>query len=301
MPLVTAAIPTYNRARFLAAALESVFAQTFADYEVVVVDDGSTDETPAVLEQYLDRIRYFRQENTGRSGARNACIRAARGRYISFLDSDDAWLPRKLELQVPILEARPEVGMVHGHVDMIDEAGRPLPAQTEFHHRLWSAAHRHGVTYARYALECRCFSSTATFRAQAFEKVGLYDTALALDDFELYLRIALDYEIVFLDSPVACYRSHGENMDPTELTLGQIQGALKHLAILEERPDVPDAAEARRNLYVTLARSYNVLGDQQNARRFAVRALQPDRLGVEMLRRTLVSLLPRRAIAGVRG
>jgi glycosyltransferase involved in cell wall biosynthesis len=291
VPLVTAAVPTYNRARFLPAALESVFAQTFRDYEVVVVDDGSTDETPSVLAPYLERIRYVRQENAGRSAARNACIRGAGGRYVSFLDSDDAWVPEKLELHVALLEARPEVGMVHGHVDVIDADGRPVPEATEFHHRLWSAANRNGTSYAGYALECRCFSSATTFRASVFERVGLYDESLALDDYELYLRVAMDFEIAFLERTVALYRSHGENMNPEELTLGQIQGAEKHLRLIDERPDVAERTQARRNLHAMLARSYNVLGDQRQARHHALRAVRPDSLGLEMLRRAAVSLL----------
>jgi glycosyltransferase involved in cell wall biosynthesis len=289
--LVTAAIPTYNRARYLAEAIESAVAQTYPDVEIVVVDDGSTDDTPAVVEPYRDRIRYVRQENAGRSAARNRCILETRGRYLSFLDSDDRWLPDKLALQVPVLEERPDVGMVHGHVDVIDADGKPLRELTAKHHRLWSKAHESGVTYARYALDCRCLSSATTFRRAVFDRVGPYDTTLALDDYELYLRVALDSEIVFLERSVAEYRSHSSNMDPDELTLGQIQGAEKHLELLNGRRDVVERGRARRNLHAMLARSYNVLGDQGRVRGHALRAVRPDGLGVEMLRRLAVSVV----------
>jgi len=290
-PLVTAAIPTYNRARFVGEAIESVLAQTFTDYELVVVDDGSTDGTRDVVARYGDRVRYVRQENAGRSAARNRLLEEARGRYVSFLDSDDRWLTHKLEAHVPLLEARDRIGMVHGHVDVIDDEGRPLPERTAFHHRLWSAAHRGGVSYARYALECRCFSSATTFRRAVFDRVGMYDASLALDDYELYLRVALDYEIAFLERSVAEYRWHDENMDSAQLTLGQIQGAEKHLRIVDERDDVPERDAARRNLHAMLARSYNVVGDQPRARRHALRALRADRLGLEMARRVAVSFV----------
>jgi glycosyltransferase involved in cell wall biosynthesis len=290
-PIVTAAIPTYNRARFLRGALDSVLAQTFKDYEVVVVDDGSTDETSKILAAYRDRIRHIRQENAGRSAARNRCISEARGRYISFLDSDDRWLPEKLALHVPVLEERPRVGMVHGHVDVIDEHDRPRDELTAFHHELWTQAHRNGVSYADYALECRCFSSATTFRREVFDRIGPYDESLALDDYELYLRVALAYEIAFLEHSVALYRYHSENMSPHDLTLGQIQGAEKHLALIDERVLVPERARARRNLHAMLARSYNVLGDQQRARHHALRAVRADALGLEMLRRAAVSLV----------
>jgi glycosyltransferase involved in cell wall biosynthesis len=288
--LVTAAIPTFNRARYLPEAIESVLAQTFADREIVVVDDGSTDETREVVERYGNRVRYVWQENGGRSAARNRCIEEARGRYVSFLDSDDRWLREKLALHVPLLEARPQVAMVHGHVDAIDADGRPLPELTTFYHRLWSAAHARGVTYARYALECRCFSSATTFRRDVFDRVGRYDPSLALDDYELYLRVALDAEIAFIDESVTEYRWHKGNMDPDQLTLGQIQGAEKHLRLLADR-DVPGRALARRNLHAMLARSYNVLGEQREVRRHALHALRPDRLGIEMAKRIGVSFV----------
>jgi glycosyltransferase involved in cell wall biosynthesis len=277
MTLVTAAITTYNRARFLPGALESAFAQTFRDLEVLVVDDGSTDDTPAVLAAYGDRIRIVHQGNQGRSGARNTAVREARGRYISFLDSDDRWRPDKLERQVPVLESDPHVGMVHGHVDLIDEQDAPLPEETASHHALFSAAHRDGATYAGYAFDCRCFSSALTARVEAIQRVGLYDPSLLLDDYDLYLRLALAWKVVFQEGPaVALYRHHPEQMTTYELTMGQIQTAEKHLAYLDEHPDVPDAQLARRNFLLMLARSHAVLADQRESRRYLLQALRLD-------------------------
>jgi glycosyltransferase involved in cell wall biosynthesis len=277
VPLVTAAIPTYNRARYLPGALESVFAQTFADYEVLVVDDGSTDETPELLAGYGDRIRVVRQENAGRSAARNRAVTEARGRYLSFLDSDDRWQSDKLAREVPVLEANERVALVHGHVDLIGPDDEPLPEETERHHALFSAAHRNGVTYAGYAFDCRCFSSATTSRVDALKGVGLYDPELLLDDYDVYLRLALDHEIVFLEGPaVALYRHHPGQMTTYELTMGQIQTAEKHLRLLDERPEVRDVELARRNFLLMLARSWAVLGDQRRSRRFLVQALRLD-------------------------
>jgi glycosyltransferase involved in cell wall biosynthesis len=277
MTVVTAAITTYNRARFLPGALESAFAQTYRDVEVLVVDDGSTDDTASVLERYRDRIRVVRQDNQGRSGARNTAVRQANGRYISFLDSDDRWVPDKLERQVPVLERDAGVGMVHGHVDLIDEHDRPLPEETAAHHALFSAAHRNGATYAGYAFECRCFSSAVTARVEAIERVGLYDASLLLDDYDLYLRLALAWNVVFQEGPaVALYRQHPEQMTTYELTMGQIQTAEKHLAYLDEHPETPDARLARRNFLLMLARSHAVLADQRESRRYLLQALRLD-------------------------
>ena len=297
MKRVTAAITTYNRAPFLAGALESVFAQTFADYEVLVVDDGSTDDTEAVLAPYRDRIRYVRQENGGRSAARNRAVCEARAPYISFLDSDDRWLPDKLAREVPVLDADERVAMVHGHVDVVDETGQVLVEETERHHRLFADAHRNGVTYAGYAFDCRCFSSAITARVEAVTAVGLYDPALLLDDYDLYLRLALEWRIIFLDlPPVAQYRLHEGQMTEYELTMGQIQTAEKHLRLLDEGADAPDGALARRNFQLMLARSWAVLGEQRKSRQWLLRALRAHPALVRepwVVRRLLASALPR--------
>ena len=241
------------------------------------MDDGSTDDTPDVLERYADRVRVVRQENGGRSAARNTALREAGTELLSFLDSDDRWTPTKLERQVPVLEGDDGVGLVHGHVDLIGPEDEPLPEETERHHAMFSAAHRNGVTYAGYAFDCRCFSSALTLRIDAARDVGEYDPALLLDDYDLYLRMALDREIVFLEGPaMALYRHHPGQMTTYELTMGQIQTAEKHLALIAERAEVPQRELARRNFELMLARSWAVLDDQRASRRHLVRALRLD-------------------------
>ena len=146
---VTAAITTYNRAAFLPGALESVFAQTRQPRRGAR-RRRRLDRRHAgrCSQRYGDRIRVVRQENAGRSGARNRAVEEARGELLSFLDSDDRWLPDKLERQVPVLEGDERVAMVHGHVDVIGADGELLADETQRHHELFSAAHRNGVTYA---------------------------------------------------------------------------------------------------------------------------------------------------------
>ena len=294
---VTAAITTYNRAPLLTGALESIFAQTRQADEVLVVDDGSTDDTHDVLAKYADRVRVVRRENGGRSAARNTAVQEARGRFLSFLDSDDRWLPDKLEREVPVLERDERVGLVHGHVEVIGPNDETLRDESERHRELFSAAHRNGVTYAGYAFDCRCFSSATTIRVEAAKDVGLYDTSLLLDDYDLYLRLALAWRIVFLDGPpVARYRHHAGQMTTYELTMGQIQTADKHLRLLDERDDVPDAELARRNFELMLARSWAVLGEQGKSRRHLLRALRLDPKLVKepwVVRRLAASLVRR--------
>jgi glycosyltransferase involved in cell wall biosynthesis len=275
VPLVSAAITTYNRARYLPEAIESVLGQTVSDLEVIVLDDGSTDETESAVAPYRDRIRYVRQANAGRSEARNAAVRLAQGEFVAFCDSDDRWYPDRLARQLEVARDRADIGMIHGQVELIDPAGRTLERETAEHRSVFTAAHRKPVTYAGYAWNCRCLSTTILVRRAVFDEVGLYDPALLLDDYDFYLRVALAHEIVFLDGPpLAQYRLHADQLPTYELAMGQIQTAEKHIALLDGRVDVPDARRAKRNFNLMLARSWRILGDRRASRAAALRALR---------------------------
>lgn len=128
MPTVSVIIPTHNRAAYIMDALESVWAQSYLDYEIIIVDDGSTDHTAEVLEPLSEdgKIRYVFQENQGESAARNHGIRLATGKYIAFLDSDDLFLPLKFEKQVMYLDQHPDVGLVHSWYGKFDDDGNDL-------------------------------------------------------------------------------------------------------------------------------------------------------------------------------
>ena len=126
MPTVSVVIPTYNRALMVKEAIQSVLDQTYSDFEIIVVDDGSTDDTREVVTAFADKVRYVFQENSGRSNARNRAIHMARGRYIAFLDSDDLYMPHKLDMQVACMEKVPEFGMVYSTAVCIDEQGNDL-------------------------------------------------------------------------------------------------------------------------------------------------------------------------------
>ena len=275
MPLVSAAIITHNRAQYLGDAIASVLAQSCRDLELIVLDDGSTDETPAVVAPYLDRIRYVRQDHAGKAVARNHAVALARGAFFAFCDSDDAWYPDRIARQLAAFRRNPDVGMVHGHVSMIDEHGRDLPDRTASVRDVFGAANRNGASYASYALECRCFSSTILVRRSVFDVVGPYDPTLAIEDYDFYLRLLLDYDVLFLDgAPLAKYRVHDAKTGALELGSGQIQTAEKHLAFLDANPYVVDARLARRNFHMMIARSARVLGDRRRARAAALRALR---------------------------
>jgi glycosyltransferase involved in cell wall biosynthesis len=128
MPTVSVVIPTYNSATFLRAAIQSVLAQTYSDFEVIVVDDSSIDNTESVVHSFGNRVCYVRQENKGAGATRNHGIKRSRGKYVAFLDADDLWLPGKLAAQTPLLDRDLEIGLVYSDWTVVPEQGEAEPS-----------------------------------------------------------------------------------------------------------------------------------------------------------------------------
>ncbi len=206
MVAVSAIIPVYNQERYLASAVDSVLGQSFRDFEVIVVDDGSTDRTPDVIASYGDRIRAFRKPNGGVATALNLGIRQARGESVAWLSSDDLWEPRKLERQVEALRGNPKAGLVYTDVWVIDADGRVL-------RRTPPPSNETGQQFLR-ALLRRCFvnGTSVLVRREVFDAVGLFDEKLQIaTDYDMWLRIAqAGFEFVHLPEPLARYRVHPE-------------------------------------------------------------------------------------------
>ena len=214
---VSVVIPTYNRGAFIGAAIDSVLSQSYRNLEVIVVDDGSTDNTAALLAAIADpRLRYVRQENQGRSQARNAALRLAVGDYIAFLDSDDLYLPGKLTLQVGYLEAHPDVAMVYTASICVDEAGDPLGLVYE--------ATISGDIYAEIALflPVTITLPTVMLRREVLDVVGTFDERMErFEDTDMWRRIAKRYRVGALAAPTCKVRTHADNtlvnQNPTKI------------------------------------------------------------------------------------
>ena len=199
--VISVITPTYNRARFLPAAVASVLSQTFGDFELIIVDDGSEDNTPDVLKPFFAdrRVRYVYQENQGQSHARNLALKQATGDFIAFLDSDDVWAPDKLEKQLAVFRANSEVDIVHGDEAIINEQGSVVSLQN---------MRRYSGRITRYLLADNSVSiTTALVRRRCFDEMGGFDTSVGVaDDYELWLRFSARYCYQYEPGIVASYR-----------------------------------------------------------------------------------------------
>jgi glycosyltransferase involved in cell wall biosynthesis len=205
-PGVSVIIPTYNRARLLREALESLRAQTYEGFEAIVVDDGSTDGTRNVVESFDERFEYVYQTNSGRSNARNNALRLARGRYIAFLDSDDLFLPHKLQVQTQCLEEHPDVGWVYSSALNIDEHGEVSPFRYE--------ATASGWIYSQIALfiPLTVLLPSVVVRREVMETVGDFDEEMdRFEDTDMWRRISRNYQALAIPEPLLKVRTHPDN------------------------------------------------------------------------------------------
>lgn len=209
VPKVSVCIPSYNAAPYLPAALDSVLAQDFGDFELVVSDDASTDGTPAVCGRYNDqRLRVVRsEERLGQSGNWNRCVELARGEYVILLHADDELRAGYLKRAVEILDENHDVALVHCAAQHIDEAGNPLDVQALFDQ---DTIDREGVILRRLLLDgCVINPAGVTVRRQAYEAVGQFTDKIVWGvDWHMWVRIALRSPIAYVAAPLARYRQH---------------------------------------------------------------------------------------------
>jgi glycosyltransferase involved in cell wall biosynthesis len=228
-PLVTAIIATYNRAYIVGEAIESVLQQTYSHLELIVIDDGSTDETQETLKAYGDRIRVIRQPNAGPAAARNTGIRASRGTYISFVDSDDVWRPSFIEKGVELLETCEfEIGGVFCDLELISN-GRFVPSMLQTYPKFWQVfgslcKDGHEVNDGKEVLfpqqliytclleEMPVKLQAVTLRASAVHKVGRFlDSWRSGEDWEYFLRFARHYGFAYVNSPLVTQRIQSDS------------------------------------------------------------------------------------------
>ena len=218
MPAVSVIIPTYNGALFIAETIESVLAQTHRDFEIIVVDDGSTDETSRILRQFGEHLKVLTSDRNGIPAARNRGVRFSNGRYLCFLDHDDLWKPDKLARQVKIFDQHPEVGFCFTDYETF---GDPVSYQVGFEEnggqvrtlpRQQIGVRSYKITSPSLFIDMvngalPCWTSTVMMRRSMLDQVGPFDEKLVInDDTQMWLRFAKRCAFAYVDEPVVRQR-----------------------------------------------------------------------------------------------
>ncbi len=263
MVAVTVIIPAYNSAQQLPEALDSVIKQTYRDFEIIVVDDGSTDETRELLKDYKNRITYLYQENAGPSKARNTGILVAKGRYVAFLDADDHWLPSKLELQIKLIESDPRLGLVFSDAEYF---GGVKPMVGSY----WKQRGCYDQMISESGLIQNAFStlmkinpimpSTALLKRNCFEKAGLFDECLRyVEDKDMWLRMSVHCSMACVPFPLVKRRVHGysqKQVASIKESIIHVVRKIEHAYPEEVARENVDTKKILGPLYYTLGRIY---------------------------------------------
>ena len=247
--MISVVIPAYNAAQCIGRAIDSVLAQSFCDYEIIVVNDGSTDDTAGVVSQYGSKVIYIYQENAGDGPARNAGIAAAKGDWIAFLDADDEWLPDKLKQQIELLDRNPDLKWCSA--SRFEAAGeRKTTAGSKAAITEALAGRDYFPNYFTAALKGKCpiITSTIMVHRQVFEQVGVFDSCWSrCADIDLWRHIAHSYpRIGYVPEPLAIRHLDAENPSMRLRRLEAANGrdarklAARHLAIAEEKGSIKE-------------------------------------------------------------
>jgi glycosyltransferase involved in cell wall biosynthesis len=274
-PEVSVVVPTYNRPQYLPAAIDSVFAQTFTDWELIVADDESEGETAAYVAALANspKIKVLRVAHTGNPGAvRNAACRAARGEYIAFLDSDDVWLPEKLALQVASLRSRPQRGWSHTAFAVIDESGELLRGARS---RWWPAVEG-WILESLIKMEPVIAISSLIVRRRLLEQVGGFDLKQRMcEDYDLFLRFAGLTEMDGIRDTLLHKRRHAENYSDDTIALEDRGRALEKMLVVSTDLTLRSLLHRERaKAAAELARSQAIGGGRWAALRTVVRSSQ---------------------------
>jgi glycosyltransferase involved in cell wall biosynthesis len=263
-PTVSVIIPTHNYGRFIGNALESVLTQTYRDLEVIVVDDGSTDNTREQLGPFADHIVYISQANAGVAAARNAGIQRSRGEYVAFLDADDVWLPSKIESSLRILREDPDTGVVYHWWGFIDQNGNPLPQKVKPTYR--------GDLLEQLLLGSLFTPSMSVLRRASLERVGVFDPAVVpAEDWDMWLRLAVaGYEFDYVPEVLTWSRIHDSNLSGNPTKLLERERIVLDCAFSRIPPHSQNESlrrSAYRNLFVSSATDYFIHGQPKSAQK----------------------------------
>jgi len=272
MPRVSVIIPTYNRANLISETIDSVLDQTYKDYEIIVIDDGSTDNTQEVLSLYGERIKIIQQNNQGQGPARNTGIKSSRGEWIAFLDSDDLWKPNKLKEQVDFLKNKPNLAWVYSDAEVFEDTTGLMLYSFGERQRLYE-----GDILEKLLIQDFIPSPTPLINKKVFEHVGYFLNYESAQDWDMWIRIAEYYPIGLISESLALYRKHPGNITSSltwekkySCRIDIIKNAIERNP--EQLKKVKDLAIS--NIKLGLCKSLLQEGNKVDARRLIIAAIK---------------------------
>lgn len=283
MPTVSIILATYNRGHLLDRSIKSVLNQTYQDYELIIVDDGSTDDTEKLVQNFnSEKIKYIKhKKNKGNPTARNTGIRLAEGDYIAFQDDDDEWMPEKLERQInAYINEPPEVGVVYSQHNSIDIHNDPLPQL--------KVAQREGYIFGQLLNENHIPPQTSLIRKECFSTVGMFDERfLRMQDWELFLRISQHYRFKFIDEPlVTVYDQPGGQHEKFERIIVSLKRVLDMYC-----SQIKQDRKTLAKYYYRIANLSCTIGKLNQGRLYFLKSLRAYPLDIVIIGAFLVSLL----------
>jgi len=275
-PTVSIIIPTYNRRQSISRSIESVLNQTYRDFELIIVDDGSTDNTKELVADFNDeRIRYVRhEENKGEAAARNTGIKAARCDYIAYQDSDDEWLPEKLARQIELLEnASPEVGVIYTGFWKAENHKRTYVPFS------W-VSQKNGDIHKELLKGNFIGSPVVLIKKECFNKVGLFDEKLRnLVDWEMWLRVSKYYHFKCIDEPLVIAHYHSDNVSSNHHAFIETLES-----VLEKYSDeFTSDKKLMAKCYIDIGNLLVVHKETQNGRNYLIKAIKLYPFNVKLL------------------
>lgn len=266
MPEVSVIIPAYNCEKFIKETIGSALSQTYQNFELIIIDDGSRDNTKKIVENFNDsRIVYIYQGNSGVSVARNNGILKAKGKYIALLDHDDLWLPEKLEKQILLFDFNNKVGIVYSDSYLINSKGKIIGSIFQY-----SRPYR-GNVLPQLFLDNFIPCLTTVIRRDVFEKIGFFNPKFSIcEEYDLFLRIAEKYEMDFIKLPLSKYRVHDTNFSKNLILAYEEHIEIANM-FLDHNPTIRNILSNRvdvrmSDLYYRLGKAYFYKGDILNSR-----------------------------------
>lgn len=265
-PFVSVIIPTFNRASVVLRAIDSVLKQTYKNFELIVVDDGSSDETEKILAPYVaeKRLQFFKQENKGVSAARNFGVKQSKGEWLSFLDSDDEWLKNKLEKQIELLKQKPDLRLVHGEEIWIRNGKRVN--QKKIHQKFG------GYIFEKCLPLCLISPSAVMIEKKLYQEMGGFDEEfIVCEDYDLWLKITSLYEVGFVEDPIIVkYGGHDDQLSHqyVAMDLWRIKAMLRilnlrQLSIEQKEATLREIQTKARILFLGYEKHQNKKGLQE--------------------------------------